>query len=255
MPSPRTPPGHAARRSAARAQAVAQVRQRLLQQSFPRLQMALIVALTGGFGLLASFGLLQAGLGQMALRYPLALGLAYLFFLLLIWLWLRTTADDWLDLGNLPDVLPGRGPGICQADAGAAFDGPGAALDQAGTSPLRAVGDAAAGGPDLDDLAIPLAAVALALGMALALLYLVYIAPLLLAEVLVDGALAYALLRHLRGQDPQHWLASTWRHTWLPFLASAVLLSAVGAALAWHMPGARSIGQALGSRAISTATP
>ena len=26
-------------------------------------------------------------------------------------------------------------------------------------------------------------------------------------------ALAYALFRHLKGQDPQHWLASTWRLT------------------------------------------
>ncbi|TCO96867.1 hypothetical protein EV684_1284 [Rubrivivax gelatinosus] len=46
--------------------------------------MALLVALTGGFGLLASFTLLRLGLDSMALRYPLALAFAYLFFLFLI---------------------------------------------------------------------------------------------------------------------------------------------------------------------------
>jgi len=59
--------------------------------------MTLIVALTGGFGLLASFVMLKAGLESMAIRYPLALSVAYLFFLVLIWLWLRTKAEVYLD--------------------------------------------------------------------------------------------------------------------------------------------------------------
>ena len=67
-----------------RARAIQRVRERLVRESFPRVQMALIVALTGGFGLLASFVMLQFGLGSMAIRYPLALSLAYCFFLFLI---------------------------------------------------------------------------------------------------------------------------------------------------------------------------
>lgn len=245
-----------------RAQAVARVRQQLVQQGFPRLQMAWIVVLTGGFGLLTSFCLLQAGLGSMTLRYPLALCVAYLFFLGLIWLWLRTQADDWLNALQLPDAGPGctgaAGPGGVQsggggdfagAGASGAFDSPAAAtLDNAAGSPIKALGDAASSGPDLDELAIPLAAIGLALGLALASVYVVYIAPVLLAEVLVDGALAYALLRRLKGQDPQHWLASTWRHTWLPFLATALFLAAAGAVLSTVAPGAQSIGQVLAHR-------
>ena len=61
----------------------------LRSKSFPRLQMLLLVALTGAFGLLASFSMLRLGLDSMALRYPLALAAAYGFFLVLIWLWLR----------------------------------------------------------------------------------------------------------------------------------------------------------------------
>ena len=87
----------------------------------------------------------------------------------------------------------------------------------------------------------------------MASLYVVYIAPLLLAEVLVDGMLAYALFRHLRGQDPQHWLASTWRRTWGPFLATAVFLAVAGAVLATVAPGAQSIGQVLAQRAAPAA--
>lgn len=244
------------------------MRHKLVSDGFPRLQMALIVALTGGFGLLASFSLLQAGVDSMALRYPMALALAYGFFLFLIWLWLRTRADDWLSAGDLPTGLPGgwpaRAPGSFHSGGGGDFAGGGAsgrfdspgstALDSAADAPLTAIGKAAGGGPDLDDAAVPLAAIALVLGLALASLYVVYIAPVLLAEVLVDGALACALFRHLRGQDPQHWLASTWRRTWLPFLATAVFLSALGAALAWYTPGARSIGQALGSGGAAQST-
>lgn len=74
---------------------------------------------------------------------------------------------------------------------------------------------------EAEEFAIPLIAFALAFGIALASLYVVYIAPALFAEVLVDGALSYALFRHLRGQDPRHWLASTVRHTAAPFAVTA----------------------------------
>ena len=69
-----------------RALAIQRVKDRLARDSFPRIQMVLLVALTGGFGLLASFTMLQFGVDSMALRYPLALAFAYVFFLFLIWL-------------------------------------------------------------------------------------------------------------------------------------------------------------------------
>ncbi len=80
-----------------RSRNVHKVREELEREGYPRLQMSLIVALTGGAGFGFSYGLLQGGVHAMALRYPVALGLAYLVFLLLIWLWLRTSASDWVD--------------------------------------------------------------------------------------------------------------------------------------------------------------
>jgi uncharacterized PurR-regulated membrane protein YhhQ (DUF165 family) len=76
--------------------------------------------------------------------------------------------------------------------------------------------------------------------------YVVPIAPLLFAEVLVDGALSYALFHRLRRkQEQRHWLRSALRRTLLPFLATAVFLAAAGAAMQIHAPGARSIGQVM----------
>jgi hypothetical protein len=89
-----------------RALAVQRVKDRLVRDSFPRIQMALLVALTGGFGLLASFTLLKFGVDSMALRYPMALALAYLFFLFLIWLWLWTKAKDYLDVPDITGLMP-----------------------------------------------------------------------------------------------------------------------------------------------------
>ena len=241
-----------------RARAIQRVRERLVRESFPRVQMALIVALTGGFGLLASFAMLQVGMDSMAIRYPLALALAYLFFLFLIWLWLRTNAEDYLDAPDITELLPrprlsanatdfksGGGGDFGGGGATGSFDGPASAIEEATSSPLRAVGDSVGSVADADELAIPLIAIILAIGIALASLYVVYIAPVLFAEVLVDGALSYVLFRHLRRQDPEHWLASTFRRTALPFAATAVFLVAVGAAMAAYAPGAKSVGQVM----------
>ena len=239
-----------------RAIAVQRVRERLVRESFPRFQMALIVALTGGFGLLTSFLMLKVGMDSMAIRYPLALSFAYLFFLFLIWLWLRTNAEDYLDapditeLGprprlseNAPDFKSSGGGDFGGGGATGSFDSPASSIDAATSSPMPAVGDAAGPVADADGLAVPLIAAVLAVGIALASLYVVYIAPVLFAEVLVDGALSYVLFRHLRDQDREHWLASTFRRTALPFAATAVFLVAVGAAMAAYAPGAKSIGQ------------
>ena len=249
---------HQPRPVVSRALAIQRVRARLVRDSFPRVQMALIVALTGGFGLLASFAMLQVGMDSMAFRYPLALAVAYLFFLFLIWLWLRTNAEDYLDVPNITDLAPcprlsagtpdfksGDGGDFGGGGATGSFDGSATVVNEATTSRLQGVGDSVGSVADADELAIPLAAIALAIGIALASLYVVYIAPVLFAEVLVDGALSYALFRHLRGQDPQHWLSSTFRRTAFPFAASAVFLMAVGAAMAAYAPGAKSVGQVM----------
>jgi hypothetical protein len=256
-----TPP----RRFRHRALAVDYIRNRLVRESYPRTQMALIVALTGGFGLLASFTMLHLGVDSMALRYPIALGCAYLFFLFLIWLWLRTTPDDYLvdagfsggPTGTVSSEAPpaftsGGGGDFGGGGASGAFDGP---TSVTGRSPAPVSAEATEPASkatlsfpdaDADELTIPLAVIALSATIAVASVYVVSIAPLLFAEVLVDGALSYALFHRLRReQEQRHWLRSALRRTLLPFLATAVFLAAAGAAMQIHAPGARSIGQVM----------
>ena len=229
-----------------RSLAVERVKQKLLNDSFPRAQMSLIVLLTGGFGFLGSVTMLSLGIDSMALRYPLALGLAYLFFLFLIWLWLRTNAIDYLDIPDLPGLSLGHGSSgpfaEIKSGAGGDFGGGGASASFDDPS-LGSAGKALGSVAEADDFAIPLLAIAFAVGLAVASFYVVYIAPLLFAEVIVDAALSYALFRYLLGHDPEHWLASTFRRTAMPFALTALFLTVIGAAMSTYAPGAKSIGQ------------
>ncbi|PUE06802.1 hypothetical protein B9Z51_12760 [Limnohabitans sp. T6-5] len=169
--------------------------------------MTLIVALTGGVGLLSSFAMLQLGVEAMAVRYPLALAMAYLFFLFFIWLWLHTKAEDCLDFPDwthtlpsprsstgLPDIKSGGGGDFGGGGATGSLDGETTVLESTFSSHLGAVGDSVSSMADTDELSLPLWVIILVVGtaiaMALACLYVVYLAPTLFAEVLVDGALS-----------------------------------------------------------------
>ena len=224
---------------------VLKIRRRLERESFPRLQMGLIVMLTGLTGLLSSFLMLLAGIDDMVVRYPLAVGCAYLVFLLLLWLWLRTHAADWIDiLAHVDDPMPARGrapnagaePG--SGDATVSLSDELEATDMAIES-LQEVVVAA------DEFAIPFAVLLVLVGMALASCYVVWIAPVLFAELVVDGTLSLLLYRRLRKQPDRHWLESALRRTWLPFLLTAVFFALVAMAMGRVAPGARSLGEAV----------
>lgn len=237
-----------------RSHAILRLKRRLEQDSFPRIQMSLIVGLTGAAGLLFSFIMLELNVTSMALRYPLALLMAYGIFLLLLWLWLRTKAEDYVDIPDLSGLVPqGSGGGFPEFEGGGgnfggggasgSFDGPVSfAPVESDSSPLSEAAGAVDGA---DELAIPLIAIAFALGLALASLYVVYAAPMLFAELLVDGALSYALYRRIKAADSPHWLESAVRRTALPFVLTGVFVSATGAAMAAYAPGAQSIGQVI----------
>lgn len=236
-----------------RSLAVWRMQRRLEEESFPRIQMSLIVGLTGASGLVASIVTLRAGIDSMTIRYPLAVACAYLFFLFLLWLWLRTKPHDYVNIPD-PSVLPGRGSGdiavrytggggrFGSGGATSSFDEP-AGFSAEISNASSPVGDAVGSIADADEVALPIVAVALAIGLALASFYLVYIAPILFAELLVDGALSYALYRKLRHDESAHWLVTACRRTALPFGATALFLSLAGAAMSTYAPGARSIGE------------
>jgi hypothetical protein len=240
-------PGHRRRRL------VQRLRARLQRAALPRLQMLLLVSLTGGAGFLASFTLLQAGVVSMWLRYLLAVTVAYGVFLLLLWLWMRTRADEYTDLGDLGDLLPDAelpssvGPAC---SAGGEFGGGGAssswegagAPDNLGEDSLGSVGDALGSAADADEVALPLLLLLALVAAVFCSLWVVYTAPVLFAELLVDGVLAATLYRRLRRVETRHWLSTALRHTWWPFLLTALLAAGAGKAMTMHAPQANSIG-------------
>lgn len=231
-----------------RSLAILNYKRQLERDSFPRFQMGLIVAATGGVGLLVSFLLLQSGVDSMALRYPLALVAAYLMFLFLLWVWLRAKDEDFSNIPDLGNAMPNTNGGSIsssfQSGGGGDFGGGGASgsfEEGAGSS----VGEVLGSVGDADELAIPLLAVVFVAGMAVASLYVVYAAPTLFAELLVDGVLSYTLYRHLHKVETHYWLSTAFKRTIFPFLLTAIFLTVAGAVMAHYAPGAKSIGEVI----------
>ncbi|HVF45422.1 MAG TPA: hypothetical protein VM936_20515 [Pyrinomonadaceae bacterium] len=262
---------------------VERVRRLLVRRGMPRLLMSLILAATGAAGFLVSFALLHVGVWRMWLRYPLAVLAAYGVFLFLLRVWLHLQRHSWTDL--LPDDLnllnaDALSDGGSHADAVSSFGGGGdfagagaggtwegglsaATSDVAGRANVG-VGSVGGGGGgvsgsgggggfdflgglDLDSegCVFFLLAVALVVAGLLASLYVVYAAPTLLAELLVEGLLLSGLYRGMRkGARQGDWLRAVVRRTWLPVLLTLTLLAAAGYLLQRAAPRARSIGEA-----------
>lgn len=234
---------------------IRRIRDRLERDGFPRLQMLLLVTLTGASGFIASYTLLQAGWVVMWPRYLAAFGVAYLVFLGLLWLWLRTRAEDYVDGPDVLDLIPSRSPGsggfgsgrggdFGGGGASASFDAP-AGVDPAVGDAGSPVGDALGAAAEAEEFAIPLVVLVLAVAVLCSSLFMVYSAPALFAELLVDGVLSASLYRRLRGLETRHWLATALRRTAWPFALTAAIVSACGWGMALYAPGAHSIGDVM----------
>jgi hypothetical protein len=265
-----------------RKRAIERVRRRLLRGGWPRLLVSFLLALTGASGFLISAALLRLGVTQMAVRYPLAVILAYCVFLLLLRLWLalrrRTEGDADLfpDAGDpLPHLLDaamsggdgakasastfGGGADFGGAGAGGGWSGGGGApvamsgggsgnMSGGGSGGSSSVSDWIPDMPDvdldLDDgcfwIIIPVAAI---VGVVIAMFYVVYIAPVFLAEILVDALLLAGLYKRLKGVEARHWLRSAVGRTLLPAIVATALFVAAGYLMARVAPEAHSIGE------------
>ena len=108
------------------------------------------------------------------------------------------------------------------------------------TAPRAATGSGL--GLDVDELWPILLAVACALGGLVAIGYVIYSAPVLLAEIAVDAAIVSGFYRRLRRKEPSHWALTTVKHTWLPAMVLILFAAIGGFALERIAPEARSIG-------------
>lgn len=225
----------------------------------PRFQMSLILLLTGFAGFLSSFLLLHCGVNQMWLRYPLAILSAYAAFLLLLGLWLgfhRSQRNLDFDVHfDLPTGSNSGGTPTSGADFsyGGDFGGGGAGGnwgDSVSSTSSYSGGDKSilngmSFDIDLQEIGLVLLAAIALLGGLFASLYVVYIAPVLLAEILVDGLLLRGLYRQVEHIERNHWLQTAVRKTLLPALLCVLFFGMAGGALQMTTPEAKSIGEVL----------
>ena len=232
-----------------RYQEIQKIRGTLERDSFPRLQMSFLVLLTGASGFFASYLLLHSGLTEMWLRYLASFAAAYLMFLCLLWLWLRTRAQDYIDFPDISGLTSsdsstfcgGRGGNFGGGGTTVSFDGAdssGVDVGNSGTS----VGDALGSVADADEFSIPLFLLILIGAIVCSSLFVIYSAPVLFAELLVDGVWSASLYRKLRGIETRHWLETALRRTFWPFILTAAIVSAAGWGMARYAPEAHSIG-------------
>jgi hypothetical protein len=253
-------------RPAQREPSAQHVEQVLLATSFPRLHMVLILALAAVGAFLTSATLVALGVGSMGVRYALAVVGGYLFFLSFVRVWIAYQTRNWsfgrrkqptgsrsLDPGHveLPD-LSALGDWSGPAEAG--FSGGGGAFGGAGSSGSFDGGGASegsssgvldgVGGGDGEGVVIVIAVVAL-LGGIVALGFVIYSSPILLAEVLLDVAVVGALYRKNQRHERGHWAAGVLSRTYKPALVLAIFAAIFGFATQSLAPEQRTLGAVL----------
>jgi hypothetical protein len=235
------------------------IKQRLLRRSWPRLQVSLILLSTGLTGFLTSFSLLHLGIPWMWLRYPIAIVVAYCVFLLLLrfWLslhWIRNrTFGLWVDLfPSPPDIGFTGSPSTSEvfrfsgggdAGGGGAGGSWGPCVSSASTSSHGSLFNGVSVDLDLQEGWLIVIAIVALIGGLFASLYIVYIAPTLLAEVLIDGALVAGLYRRVKRVEQRHWLRTALRQTVLPALLAAIFFTVAGYTMQRAVPKAHSMGE------------
>jgi hypothetical protein len=244
-----------------RKRTIARIEERLSRTESPRLQMFVLVATTGAVGFVASSLLLRLGLDSIWLRWSLGVVAAYGAFLSLVGLWVlyhRVRA-------RLRDAPPEADPEAHffgeevpdEEVSDESFMAPPGAAPERGERQHAGPAKSKRGNLDVDfpdislgDEALPLVLVLVALVAVLGTAgYLVFTAPTLLAELLVDGVLSAALYRRLHRVHEENWLATAVRRTIVPAVITLVLVMATGGGLSRYAPEATTLGGVMKHRA------
>lgn len=236
----------------------------LNNHSYPKLEMFLLVLFTGSAGFLASYLLLNIGIHTIWLRYLISIGFAYVVFIGMLWLWMKwktrvrnsshsNASDDIVtivDIPYIPNISSGTSSNA-NISGGGQFSGGGASTDFGSSSgeSSGAIGEALGSVAEAEEGAIPLivifALLATLFSVFLIVFSLVASAPILFAELLVDGMLSASLYRRLKGVDKHHWLESAIKRTIWPFIFVAIIFTIAGWTMAHFMPNVISLGQVI----------
>jgi hypothetical protein len=199
----------------------------LLRTSYPRIQVFLLVLLTGAVGLLTSTVLLHLQVRIMALRYVVSVAVAYGAFLVFVWLWILSQKRRWNGIARSGSSRRANVRGL---EAGTVEEGSIDVIDWL----------------DLDTDLLPIVlVVAGILSIAFFVWYLIsaiVLAPELVAEVFLDGVLSAALYRRLRRIERGHWIKTVFARTRAPFLWALLFFAFIGVLAQHYAPEATSIG-------------
>ncbi|MEO6588293.1 MAG: hypothetical protein ABIP06_03100, partial [Pyrinomonadaceae bacterium] len=187
----------------------------------------------------------------MWFRYPAAIFTAYCVFLLLlrVWLWLQDNRRSGTDLSGMDfDFSVGADNAITSNFGGGGdFGGAGAGgswsdgVSTASVSGKSSVFDSLSF--DFEEIGLVIVAVAALIGGILAAFYIIYIAPVLLAEIFVDGVLLAGLYRKTKDLEKTNWLKTAVSKTLLPAILAVLLFTIAGFTMQKIAPGAHSIGE------------
>jgi hypothetical protein len=244
-----------------RSDAIAILRRRIEIHYWPRFGAFLIACATALAGLLFSAMLWRAGVEGMTWRYPISVMLSYLVLLTLLYAWSRRDWWDWLD----PNFMPGgsgsghepvNGLGAGQqsgafAGSGGEFGGAGASdsFDTFASEAGSSIGDTLGTGFDVavsaDEgivIAIPLLLITGLLmlfgGFAFGLVSIIWNAPTLLAQLMIDAGTASMLMVYVRHAQRENWLSAALAKTLPKFVVLALIFTVAGYALEWFDPTA-----------------
>lgn len=238
-----------------RARRIELIRQRLLRHGLPRLQVSLILSVTALAGFLTSYTLLSFGVLRMWVRYPAAILVAYFVFLILLalWLWVQRRSFE-LDANlaeGVTDAFPASHEHVGDGSGGDFVGaGSGETWESVNASPPPGISSWGSNSSieifdlDLDDGWLIVIAIVAIVGGLIASFYVVYIAPVLLAEILVDGALIAGLYKRVKPIEERHWLRSAVRKTVVPALLVTLCFTVAGFSLQKAIPEAHTIGEA-----------
>jgi hypothetical protein len=238
------------------------VRADLIARRWLRWHSFLLATLCFGAAWATSAALMRMGLETLALRWPIAFGIAYAVFIGLLWVWCRwllsrdeADGDPGLDVGDLDVGSGGNADPAFRSAGGGDFGGGGATGSFDGGAEIETAGEAAGtaleAAASADEgivIAVPLAIVlgmaaliASALGVAVFGLFGIEVLLGVAVEIAIasaGGALAYRARR-------EGWLAHALSRTFWPMVVLLLIVTVLGAAIDHWVPQANSLPQAL----------
>jgi hypothetical protein len=205
----------------------------LLRSGAPRLQLTVLVLMTGLIGLFTSACLLHLGMETMTPRYVISVAVAYGSFLVLVWLWITCQQR--------------RRNRVAKKSRSKRISG--------ATTEQEPFVESRVTTPKplprwVEELNIDESIVVLLIGVgAVSIFFVIWqlasaivYAPEFLAEIFLDGVFSAALYSRLSRIEHRHWLKSAFARTKAPFFWTLVFFVFVGSVSRYYAPEAISIG-------------